>query len=219
MSALLVSALVAGLVGGAHCVGMCGAFAVACATRHGGLGTLQYSFGRLLTYMLLGAFAGGLGQALSGVRLAGLVVSGALLLYFSLRLAGVGPGFAVRVPWLSRLVGKAARARFPGAQVLFGVANGFIPCGLVYAALALPTASASPVDGAVVMAAFGLGTLPAMFAVGWLSGRLRGFGLGWRRAMAVLVLVAGAWALTVRAPGVMAATDEPPPCPHHAPAQ
>jgi uncharacterized protein len=97
-------------------------------------------------------------------------------------------------------VGKAARARFLGAQVLFGVANGFIPCGLVYAALALPTASASPVDGAVVMAAFGLGTFPAMFAVGWLSGRLRGLGLGWRRAMAVVVLVAGAWALTMRAP-------------------
>lgn len=216
MITLLGGAFLTGLFGGVHCVGMCGSFAAACAGRHGAGGTVLYSAGRVTTYTILGAIAGTFGLALSGLRVFGLALSFALLVYFAGRLGELWPAVDIRLPWVQRAVKASMKSRWPGGTYVFGLANALIPCGLVYAALALPVAAGSPVDGALAMFAFGLGTVPAMVAVGFGSLGLSRFGLTARRVLAAAVLVVGGWGMFMRAPMTVDAPDAPTteaPCP------
>ena len=109
---------------------------------------------------------------------------------------------------------KLARASRGTSRVLFGMANGLLPCGLVYAALALPVTAGDPVAGALTMAVFGIGTLPVMGRWVVLSGRFRPTSLGLRRAMAAAVFLAGVFAITQRAPTDDLAEGEAPCCSH-----
>lgn len=195
MLALLGAAFLAGLVGSPHCVGMCGGFAVACGGIRKGL---AWHAGRLGAYAVLGALAGGFGAALPGPAWIASVVSGALLVWFAAALAGFVPEPALRIPGIGRLTGRAAGADGTGARLLLGVSTGLLPCGLLWAALAIPVASGSPVVGAAAMVAFGVGTAPALLA---LTGGVRRFTLRrpWaRRALAAGVLVLGLLSLGLR---------------------
>lgn len=176
-----------------HCVGMCGGFACALgADARGSIATLRrhltYNTGRVTTYCFLGAVAGFLGAELVGHAgdesavalaqrtLAG--VSGALMIFIGLQFLGYFRGAKQGAPgssFLAAVFRDLLRAPGPAAPLAFGVANGFLPCPLVYAFAAQAAASSGALQGTLVMAAFGLGTFPAMLFMG-------GIGTWWVRS-------------------------------------
>ncbi len=196
MIGFVVAAAMAGLVGSPHCVGMCGGFALACggSVRQ----TAPCHLGRLVTYATLGAMAGALGSVVPGPGWVGAAISGVLIVWFSAVLAGLVPEPGGTVPGLGRLATALLARPGPGSRLAFGLANGLLPCGLVYAALSIPVAAADPGVGALAMLAFGAGTIPVLSA---LVVGVRRFGLGTlraRRLLALGVLVAGLWSVAVR---------------------
>jgi len=192
----LTAAALAGLVGSPHCMGMCGGFAAACGS--GKDRGIAWHAGRLTTYMVLGALAGSVGAAIPGPAWIPATVSAALLIWFALALAGVVPEPRFRIPGLVRLSTGSASRSGTGGRLLFGMANGLLPCGLVYAALAVPVASGSAWVGALSMLAFGLGTVPALVAMtlGFRTVMLRDLRL--RRLFAAGVLLAGLVSIGLR---------------------
>ncbi|MEX2480184.1 MAG: sulfite exporter TauE/SafE family protein, partial [Gammaproteobacteria bacterium] len=193
---LLVDLLLAfnlGLLSQLHCIGMCGgvigalAFALAprSVERRGMLPfALAYNGGRIASYVLAGAAVGLLGARIAGV-LPGESGYLALRIAAALVLASAGLGLlGVRHPGalLERLGARAWRVlRRPGqalvpirslpAAWLFGMIWGWLPCAMVYATLAFAASSAAPARAALIMAAFGLGTSPALIAAATLAGR------------------------------------------------
>ena len=198
---LIGSLFLAGLLGGAgHCVAMCGPFVIAQSMarlearpasemrefhRLTGAALLPYHFGRLTTYCVLGAVAGGLAGGVmdaTGLRwLSAILLGVAALLFLGYgirKLASWLPGgSASEEGWWSRHVGRLVRplfARPVGARGYgLGLALGFLPCGLLYGALAAAAASGSALAGGLVMGAFALGTVPALLVVG-LAGHVVG---------------------------------------------
>ncbi len=177
-SAVLWPALVLGLAGSLHCVGMCGPLALALPSfsKSRGrymLGRALYNAGRIVTYSILGAIFGLFGEtlALAGWQRGVSIAAGAFMLlaaFFAHRLTPTY-SFAPLRNALRRLLGR----RTNGALLAIGLLNGLLPCGLVYVALAGAAATNSSMRGAAFMAIFGLGTFPAMFAVS-LAGRIFG---------------------------------------------
>lgn len=195
MSILASGAFLSGLVGSPHCVGMCGPFvAAASASRGGGA---AWHAGRLGTYAVLGAVAGGTGASVPGPVWLSSAIAALLTLGFALVLAGIVPAPQVDLPGRGALGALVRRADHP-SRLLLGVVSGLMPCGLVWSALALAVAAGGALPGAAVMVAFGAGTVPLLAgaAVG-----LRRFVLGSvaaRRALAALVLAAGWWTVGLR---------------------
>jgi uncharacterized protein len=209
---LLLGLFVAGAAGGTmHCVPMCGGFVLGqvadrmaampaarlCEWRRVGAGALlPYHLGRLTTYAGLGAVAGLGGAMLVRLPWFGLLSAALLLcaagLFLLHALRRAVPALGRLLPGLDRAPGgwnqaivhltrSLDRNRRSGGYLL-GLALGFLPCGLVYAALAATAASNSPVLGACGMLAFGLGTAPALIAVG-IAGQAAG--RRWQHGMAV----------------------------------
>ena len=207
LAAVAGALFLAGLAGGfTHCAGMCAPFVLAqagaTADRSAGGGTFRrlagaalvpYHTGRMLGYATLGALAGGtagLLTQLSGLRhvLAALLLAAAILMVLQAsarlparwrpRLPGaaqpLGAGLAEA---LARRIAPLLAAPTGGRGVLLGLLLSALPCGLLYAALAGAAATGSALAGAIAMAAFVLGTTPALFGVA-LLGRffLRGQG-------------------------------------------
>jgi hypothetical protein len=186
MSGELAMIFVAGLLGSSHCIGMCGGFAMILGldsrSRWRGLPRqCAYSAGRIFTYSTLGAIAGLLGHRLTSLGLAnsalrigaGLcVLAGLFLVYEGLRAAGwtlgrrANSNSACGGCFSGPLLSNFLRQQGLTAAFLGGVMTGFLPCGLVYAFLALAAARLNPLEGMAVMAAFGLGTVPLMVAAG-----------------------------------------------------
>ncbi len=177
----LWTAFLLGLVGSAHCAGMCGPLALALPATGNTRGTflagrLLYNAGRLVTYAALGAAFGLLGQtfALAGFqRWISLAAGLAILtgLFASSRFA-VGLPAVSAVGWLKASFGKLLQQRSLASVFLIGLLNGFLPCGLVYAAAAAATATAHFLDGAMAMISFGLGTVPMMLGLSLAGPRL-----------------------------------------------
>jgi len=200
----LLAASLAGFVGSPHCAGMCGGFAVGCGTTAGR--TAAWHAGRLTTYAVLGALAGAFGSLLPGAGGVAAIVSALLVILFAGMLAGIIPEPKVRG---RRLVQLSIDARSAGSHVgpwAFGVANGLIPCGLVWAALALPLASGSAMVGAVSMVAFGLGTVPLLTAVTYGARGLILRDIRLRRLIAAGVLISGLLSIGLRQ-GMLPAGD------------
>lgn len=217
---LLLGLLMTGLVGGVtHCTGMCGPFVLSQVTarleaqpasrmrewhRLAGAALLPYHLGRATTYAALGAAAAGLAGGLmagGGLRWLSAALLAAAALFMlgmavpRLRMAASGGG-----AWWSQGIGRLARPLFAAPTGwrgwLLGVALGFIPCGLVYGALAAAAAPGDPLTGAIAMLAFTLGTVPSLLGVG-LLGHLAGH--RWRGTLlryAPLMLVLNAGVLT-----------------------
>jgi uncharacterized protein len=196
MATALAAAFVAGLLGSLHCVGMCGAFAASCTRSRGGLPA--WHVGRILTYALLGALAGFAGALLPGPAWLPGALATVLLVWFALALAGLVPEPRLLPPGLTTAGTRAARSTSRGAQFLFGVVNGFLPCGLVYSALSIPVALAAPLPGALAMLAFGAGTVPALSLAAYGLRRMLLTSLWRRRLFAVLVLASGLWTVWTR---------------------
>ncbi|MDT0630835.1 sulfite exporter TauE/SafE family protein [Rubrivirga litoralis] len=212
----LTAAFLAGLLGSAHCVGMCGGF-VALLSVGGGpsvaVRQAAYFAGKTATYAAFGALAGGVGAlvtgalgAVSGVLSVGL---GVAMVLVGLALCGVawggarapGRGVATRLaPAIGRLAGSGSMP----ALVALGALNGLLPCGLVYGMLGMAASTGSAGGGAATMAVFGLATVPALALTGVLSRRLRPSGrLRLQRLAGVLVVVMGALTV-VRGAGALA---------------
>jgi sulfite exporter TauE/SafE len=197
-TSLLVSALLAGLVGGLHCAAMCGGFIAAISARDSAgvrpllpanavLGSgLQYHAGRLMSYAALGSAFGAAGAATIGavdllpIQQALYVVANALLLALAIsiatrRIAGVWlartgmSAFARVLPWASPLT-QGSR---PAGRLALGALWGFVPCGLVYGVLPLALFAGGAWQGAAVMLAFGVGSLPHLVGFGWLLQEVR----------------------------------------------
>jgi sulfite exporter TauE/SafE len=181
----LAAAFLAGLAGGVHCAAMCGPLiGIACGSRAAGRGAawlrhaLAYNAGRIATYMIAGAMTGAVGAAglaLRGTPLAQqtllAVMSGSLVL-LALYVAGFAPlvhGVERAGSALWRRVapgaGRFLPADRPGRAFGLGLVFGWLPCGMVYGVLIVALATASPLHGALVMGAFGLGTLPNVLAI------------------------------------------------------
>lgn len=213
----LLAALLAGIVGSAHCLGMCGGISLALGMSareagHGRAGAagyvLLFGLGRVAGYSLLGALAGLAGGVL-GAGDVGLVavvargLTGLVMVLIGLQVAlhlrplALLEGLGARV-W--RRLAPAARGlippRGPAQALLVGGLWGWLPCGLVYSMLLVALLAGDPLRSALVMAVFGLGTLPSMTAVGLLPGTA-GAGLArrgpWRRAAGLLLVMLGVW--------------------------
>ncbi len=177
-----------GLLGTGHCLGMCGPLVFALPGQTGRLSAhLNYHAGRLVTYTLVGAAMGGLGYALRSAagRLAydplaataavqilfGLLAAGLLLM---LGLARIGlihepvwmsGADLSRLPFVGRLLRTAGRGTRT-SMLAAGAVMGFLPCGLSFGAFSRALAVESPLAGAVLTLAFGLGTLPGLLVLG-----------------------------------------------------
>ena len=210
----LTASAIAALAGSPHCIGMCGP--LACAAGPDPRAQFAYHLGRIGTYTALGALAGAVGDAAPLPASVATALAALLLVVFSLALAGVLPEpRAFR--GLARLGARFATHRSVASRLAFGVVNGLLPCGLVYAALALPMASADPGVGALGMATFGLLTVPALGAAALGLRAVLNRTPAVRGLLASVVLLAGLFSLGQR-DGWFASEDptgDPPTC--HAP--
>lgn len=195
---LIGAGLAIGFAGSFHCVAMCGPFAVLAGAKSGKAGLASYSLGRLTTYSLLGAIAGGFGSLIYQLRMVGLLLAAVVVLGVGLHLFGKlpVPAFIGRVtqPLVTKMA-ASTRAKFA-----LGLSTALLPCGLVYAATGVALASGTPATGALVMAAFGLSTWPALFVFGLGGHKLLKFGPNVQKWAAVLATCAGLWAVGHRMP-------------------
>ena len=206
---VLGAALVTGLLGSAHCFGMCagisGLFAVNAniASLRGQLSmSIAYNVGRVLTYAFLGVAVAVLGKAAvssipdlaAPVRLASgiLIILVGLQIAFNWRILAPLESAGAKI-W--QKIAPAAKGLVPvetHVQALgLGLIWGCLPCGLVYSVLLLAATTAEPAAGGLVMIAFGLGTVPAMVATGLSASKLSQFMSRRRVGMGLLVIVLG----------------------------
>lgn len=210
MNTWLVAALAMGVAGSAHCVGMCGPIALAVPSPSNTpaarwMSTLLLNSGRLATYLMLGAAVGslGLGMRLVGLQQAVTIIGGGLILLSVLvpgALARWSPNGRIAIG-ISRLRGRMARnlkRTAPEALFFSGVLNGLLPCGLLYAALLGAAAMASPLEGALFMMAFGLGTWPALVALRMSTGLLGPSARGALRRLSPVLISAVAVLMILR---------------------
>jgi len=196
MIQVVMAAALAGLVGSPHCIGMCGSFALACGGRVSH--TAAWNLGRTVTYASLGALAGLAGESVPGPTWVATAVSATLVIWFAAALAGFAPDPTLKIPGITKLATRAATRGDVSSRFVFGMANGLLPCGLVYATLGIAVASGDALTGALAMAAFGLGTTPALAVVALSVRRLAAERIWMRRAVAVFVLIAGLWVVLQR---------------------
>jgi sulfite exporter TauE/SafE len=216
----LGAALLTGLMGGVHCAAMCGGIATgfsAMGPRASWKYAIEPNLGRVLGYTAAGAIAGGVGHGIldlarldwlaMGLRAAVglvLVVVAVRLLDRKGRLAFLsGPGTGALWARLRPLQRRLLPANTSAKRIGLGMLWGWMPCGLSTTMLAAAWLQADARNGALTMAAFGLGTLPLMVSLTWSGARLgqrlqRG---GWRLGAGLLVLAAGL--LTLASPWLM----------------
>ncbi len=174
---LIIAALTIGLSSSIHCLGMCGPIALSLGigkkiTVGGVSENLAYQFGRITTYAILGALAGTIGEgfSLAGAQSWLTIGSGILLIImgvFSIKgsnWANNIPGFGSFLLKIQNRLAHILRKKGISSRYFTGILNGFLPCGMVYVALAASLAAGGMVQGALFMALFGIGTMPAMFS-------------------------------------------------------
>lgn len=196
MLELATAAFLMGVVGSLHCIGMCGPFAVMCGSRTSHLAGWQA--GKLLTYIGLGFLAGGAVALAPGPVWLAQGVAAGLVIWFGASALGLVPEPGIAAPWVGRVGARFVGGSDVGSRVAFGAINGLLPCGLVYAALGLAVASERPTGGALVMAAFGLGTVPFLTLFAGSTGALATRSPRLRRGLAVAAALAGLWVIARR---------------------
>ncbi|MDQ1362342.1 MAG: uncharacterized protein QG652_202 [Pseudomonadota bacterium] len=213
-----ISAFAAGLLGGVHCIGMCGgivgalSFGVAQQQNNAKPYAilLAYNLARITSYMLAGALLGGVAAlAMHWLDIRWLQK----ILQWSAALMMLLLGFYLAGWWtvlaqaekigaaLWRKIEPHARKLLPAQNLqqafVLGLLWGWLPCGLVYSILLWSVASANAVDGALLMLCFGLGTLPNLLAMGVFARQLN----NWvrssrvRQLAGVMVMGFGVWNL------------------------
>lgn len=178
-----------GLLGSAHCIGMCGPLVSGSFIRLGQgarrpLPYLIYQLARVGVYTLMGVIAawagvalistGGIGAAQGIVQL----VAGLVIMVIGLEIGAFMP-WRLRTPGLpvalmGRWLQRIARSGPVTGALLGGILNGFIPCPLSFAVVVRATTAPSPLEGGLMMLFFGLGTVPSMFFISVIFGLLGG---------------------------------------------
>jgi hypothetical protein len=213
LAPLLLSALILGLLGGGHCLGMCGGLmgaltlAIPAEQRAQRLQLLlAYNFGRIFSYATAGLLLGMAGWALANSPAAMLlrVVAALLLIAMGLYLAGWWSGLT-RIEALGRglwrYIQPLTRRFMPVTSLpralLLGGLWGWLPCGLVYSTLLWAASQGDALDSAALMLAFGIGTLPVLLATGMAAERMTALlrKQGVRMAGGLLVILFGLWTL------------------------
>jgi sulfite exporter TauE/SafE len=172
-----LAALVLGLMGSFHCVGMCGPIAIALPLggRSWGsriTGGLLYNFGRTITYGVLGAVFGivGAGLSLAGLQKWVSIIMGSIMVISVVfpsvgHKINTGGGMFSFMNGVKKSLGKLFRKSSNSSLFLIGLLNGLLPCGLVYMAMAGALATGSMAGSTLFMVIFGLGTIPMLFTV------------------------------------------------------
>lgn len=184
MESFVLYGLIIGLTSNLHCIGMCGPIAMAIpVNRKNNLtilsGVLQYNLGRILTYAILGVIVGSIGVTANTLGFLQWlsIITGAFLIVYAWRKI-IGNRFTAQLPsfglnsFVSKRIGKVLGSQTPLKFVLLGSLNGLLPCGMVYVGLMNALLAGSPQQSALAMAAFGVGTLPAMIAVGFAANKV-----------------------------------------------
>lgn len=205
----LISALLVGLLGGTHCVGMCGGIVGALSLQMPADAPqwrfhLAYNTGRIASYGIAGLLVGAAGASsmllseMLPVKLVLYLIANLMLVFLGLYLAGLshlviqierlGGAIWQRLQPYSR---KLLPVRTIGQAFGLGALWGWVPCGLVYSLLVGAMASGSAAQGGLIMLAFGLGTLPNLLAMGYFARQLKSFMQNKTVRLAAGLLVAG----------------------------
>jgi uncharacterized protein len=181
MNTPLFTGLVLGFFGSLHCVGMCGPIVLALPGKNAvfsrflGL-RISYNLGRILGYSWLGLLVGLFGRQL---QLAGLQETISISTGMLILVVTFFPMLSKRFHFdlgvsrlLHKLLGDLLHRPAYGSQLLTGLLNGLLPCGMVYLALAASLLLTNPLEGAAFMASFGMGTFPAMLAMAFAGRQL-----------------------------------------------
>lgn len=182
---LIISTALLGSMG--HCIGMCGGIVVAYTSSKIDskvthikqlLSHLSYNIGRVVTYSILGAIFGFIGKVIAfnnttkGILF---LITGSLMLLAALSLLGKVKFLTsaelsiTKYKWYSKSFKYLMRSKSYGSFFLLGLLNGIIPCGLVYSFAIFAASTASPLYGAIVMAIFGLATIPTLLFFGFIT--------------------------------------------------
>jgi len=182
LGAVAIAGFTLGAAGSLHCIGMCGPLSLALPTHHLSetkrfIALFIYQLGRIITYSLLGLLFGLLGTtiAIGGFQQEFSILLGIIILLLAIL-------FQVRkttlhIKWLNGfyqfiqqlIVELFKKARSPFSFLLLGMANGLLPCGMIYVAIAAAMASVNLTEGVLFMSMFGAGTLPAMLCVSYMG--------------------------------------------------
>ena len=183
---MLLSAIVFGLLGSFHCIGMCGpiAFMLPIDRENKTKGFFQitsYHLGRLFTYSLIGLLFGLLGK---GFYFFGFQQQISIIVGLSMILVILFPKFFSKINFSKRInktifkvknaLGKELKKKGNDTFFTIGFLNGFLPCGLVYMAIFGAIATTNALSGSLYMFLFGLGTVPLMTAVVFLGNFTKG---------------------------------------------
>jgi len=202
---ILISAFVIGLMGSFHCAGMCGPIAIA-LPLHGNtipqkiFGGALYNIGRTITYGIMGAIFGLLGQ---GIQMIGFqqkvsVIMGVVMIISVIFPALFKYQYSMDKSWFS-MVGKLKKSigqlfaiRSFSSLFFIGLLNGLLPCGLVYMAIAGAIGMGNVTEGSLYMILFGLGTIPMLLAIS-LAGNILSLAVRKKinKLIPVLVVVVG----------------------------
>lgn len=186
METIFIAGLLLGITSNFHCLGMCGPIAMAIPVNRTSTwtilgGILQYNGGRILTYALLGAVVGSIGITVDTLGFLQWIsiITGIFMIIFAWRkwfsriFSGHLPTFGIQ-GFVSKSLGNVLAMQTPFKLTLLGMINGLLPCGMVYIGLMNALLAGNPLSSAYAMIAFGVGTIPAMFAVGFAANRISG---------------------------------------------
>lgn len=189
---VFISLFIVGFLGGVHCVGMCGGIVTALSlhkddSKKQMLQHIVYNIGRILSYVVMGAIVGSIGQL-------GLIVAGKSLapfhtLFANIMLIALGfymlgiTKFLAPIENGGKVIWNKIQPIFKGLipaktikqGFLVGFLWGWLPCGLVYSALATALSTGSILGGMYAMLGFGLGTLPNLLLAGFMAVKFKGF--------------------------------------------
>lgn len=195
------AALALGFLGSFHCIGMCGPITLALPLSSNSwiqkiIGAFIYNFGRVLTYSLLGAFFGLVGKSfvIAGYQQILSLTLGIAILIMVLLPNQVASKFKITsfifsyIGKLKQKLGLLFQKKSMKSLFFIGTLNGLLPCGLVYLGVAGAIATGDINKGALFMATFGLGTIPAMFLVS-LAGNFIGLNIRNKIQKAVPIFV------------------------------
>lgn len=212
--------MIIGLVGGIHCLGMCGGIVGALSLTPSIADTqaskrisvlLLYNVGRISSYALAGVLVGLFGSGLESslLHLSPLlrIFAGAMMIAMGLYISGWWPGLRVlenlgnRLVWqhVQPLTRALTPIKYRWQALLLGMLWGWLPCGLVYSTLSLALVWADWRQSALIMIGFGLGTLPVMLLSGSFAQQLKPYlqKSSTRQFAAIMVMVFGLWTLTM----------------------
>ncbi|MBV35981.1 MAG: hypothetical protein CMP47_11125 [Rickettsiales bacterium] len=208
LTVIWLPAFIMGLLGSAHCMGMCGGLTVAlssgCEPSRQATLSLVYQLFRVCSYAILGGIAGALGDVMSRWTDFPVLMIAASVLLIMMGLYLMGRWSLLTV--LEKQGGKLWKYVVPVQKKFLPIRNfsqaasigllwGLLPCGLVYSALAVSAASGSAINGVVTMLAFGLGTLPALYITGVFAKQLlQWFKKPWlRTTIGIIFIVWGSY--------------------------